>query len=158
MAPTPKFIETDYPTRAEYEASLKASPSCSSAKAEGMSGSSLPTLGYWKIRGLAAPLRMMLYHKRQSFTLKEYGADAKEEWFAKDKPELRKRNGLINLPYIIDGDTVVTQSNSCMLYLGRKLGIDRDEFFVRNHQVLDQTMDLRNDLMKSKLTASRASP
>ena len=109
-----------------------------------------PTLGYHKIRGLAAPLRMMFYYKKCAFINKGYGADMKETWFGKDKPELLASNSCMNLPYVIDGPTVVTQSNSCGVYLGKKLGIDSDELgaFAHNHTVLDQTMDLRNDLMK----------
>ena len=46
----------------------------------------------------------------------------------------------------------MTQSNTCALYLGAKLGIDAfGGDLVKattNHTVLDQTMDLRNDLMK----------
>ena len=69
------------------------------------------------------------------------------------KPELvRTKNSCMNLPYVIDGDVVVTQSNTCAIYLATKLGIDHfgDDAaaFARNHTVLDQTMDLRNDLMK----------
>jgi len=41
----------------------------------------------------------------------------------------------------------VTQSNSVLLYLGQKLGIDEAAHFFKNHMVLDQVMDLRNDLM-----------
>ena len=68
---------------------------------------------------------------------------------SKEKPQLKQQNvAPINLPYIVDGDTVVTQSNSCLLYVGKMLGIDKQEHFFANHQVLDQTMDLRNDLMK----------
>ena len=40
------------------------------------------------------------------------------------------------------------ESNSCLVYLGQKLGIDLPEHFVQNHQALDQCFDLRNDLMK----------
>jgi len=106
-------------------------------------------LGYHKIRGLAAPLRMMFYYKEASFTHIGYASDMQEEWFGKDKPKLIKANACINLPYVIDGDTVVTQSNTCALYLGKKLGIDSEDFgaFIKNHTVLDQAMDLRNDLM-----------
>lgn len=106
-----------------------------------------PTLGYHKIHGLAAPLRMMLYYKGQSYTSVNYGADLKEAWLEGNKPKLAKLNACINLPYIIDGDMIVTQSNNCLLYLGQKLGIDDPGHFVTNHTVLDQVMDLRNDLM-----------
>ncbi|KAH8044539.1 glutathione transferase [Aureococcus anophagefferens] len=110
----------------------------------------LPVLGYHKIRGLAAPLRMMFYYKKASFINNTYGADMKETWFGADKPQLLENNSCMNLPYIVDGPIVVTQSNSCAVYLGKKLGIDSGELgaFAHNHTVLDQTMDLRNDLMK----------
>jgi glutathione S-transferase len=112
-----------------------------------------PTVGYHKIRGLAAPLRMMMYYKQQNFTNVGYASDMMEAWFAKDKPALATKNSCINLPHIIDGDVVVTQSNTCCLYVGLKLGIDTMPnvdliSFTNNHTVLDQTMDLRNDLMK----------
>eukprot|EP00316_Scyphosphaera_apsteinii_P009026 CAMPEP_0119304024 /NCGR_PEP_ID=MMETSP1333-20130426/5343_1 /TAXON_ID=418940 /ORGANISM="Scyphosphaera apsteinii, Strain RCC1455" /LENGTH=243 /DNA_ID=CAMNT_0007306829 /DNA_START=47 /DNA_END=778 /DNA_ORIENTATION=- len=107
-----------------------------------------PVLGYHKIRGLAAALRMMFFYKGQPFTNVAFGSDMKEMWFGGKKPGLVQKNSLMNLPYIIDGDTTITQSNTCLLYLGKKLGIDTEEAFFHNHAVLDQTMDLRNDLMK----------
>lgn len=106
------------------------------------------TVGYHKIRGLGAPLRMMLYYKAHPFKNVAYGADFKETWFGGAKPGLAKQNSCINLPYILDGDQVITQSNTCLMYLGRKLGLDADADFVHNHTVLDQAYDLRNDLMK----------
>jgi glutathione S-transferase len=71
----------------------------------------------------------------------------KEKWFGEKKPELIKTNSCINLPFVLSGGDVVTQSNTCAVYLGRKLGIDTEINFVKNHTVLDQAMDLRNDLM-----------
>ena len=90
------------------------------------------TIGYWKIRGLGAPLRMMCCYAGQPFVNKAYGDDAKTAWFGSEKKRLKDVNALINLPYVIEGptaadptETVVTQSNSCLLYLGKRLGIDR---------------------------------
>lgn len=105
-------------------------------------------IGYHLIRGLGAPCRMMCYYKSAPFTNVGYGADMKEAWFGGTKPELAKKNSCINLPYVLDGDKVITQSNTCLLYLGKKLGIDNEADFFENHCVLDQVMDLRNDLMK----------
>lgn len=105
------------------------------------------TVGYHKIRGLGAPLRMMCYFSGQTFNNAAYGADMKEAWFGGKKTELLEKNACTNLPYIIDGDTVITQSNTCLLYLGKKFGIDVMDNFTKNHTVLDQVMDLRNDLM-----------
>ena len=107
-----------------------------------------PVLGYHKIRGLAAPCRMMFFFKKQPFKNFASGDDAKKTWFGERKPSLMKDNSCINLPYVQDGDNVVTQSNTCLLYLGKKLGIDKEEHFIYNHCVLDQTMDLRNSLVK----------
>ena len=75
------------------------------------------------------------YYAGQNFVDRGYGEDAREKYFGGDKPELAKKNPLINLPYVVDGETVVTQSNSVLIYLGKKLGIDKDEYFIHNHQV-----------------------
>merc|ERR1739848_869678 len=98
------------------------------------------TIGYHKIRGLAAPLRMMCYYKQQPFTNVGYGTDVKEKWFGEAKPPLLEQNACINLPFIVDGAKFITQSNSCLLHLGRKLQIDSESLFLENHQLLDQVM------------------
>jgi len=134
------FIDSGYATRKEWEAAM--------ASGAGGAPMDCPTLGYWKIRGLAAAPRMMFYYKGQKFINKAFGEDAPKEWFGGDKAKLMEKNSMMNLPYIVDGDTVVTQSNSVLLYLGKKLGIDKEDLFFLNHQVLDQVMDLRNDTMK----------
>lgn len=136
----PSFIESGFNTKAEYEAWLASG-------AASMAGGAVATLGYWKIRGLAAAPRMMFAFKKQAYKNVAYGDDAPAEWFGGDKKAIQAKNTLANLPYVIDGDTVVTQSNSVLVYLGSKLGIDKPEYQIHNHQVLDQTMDLRNDLM-----------
>ena len=141
-APT-SFIDSGFTTKVEYEAWL-ATPRGSSVAAVSL----MPTLGYWKIRGLAAACRMMFYYKGKSYKEVAYGEDAKVEWFGGDKKALAEKNPMMNLPYIVDGETVVTQSNSCLIYLGQVLGIDQADCMVHNHQAMDQTMDLRNDLMK----------
>merc|ERR1711865_47225 len=89
-------------------------------------------VGYWKIRGLGAPLRMMCAFKDEEVT--HYAANSGDMWFGAKKPELAARNSLINLPFIVDGEQVITQSNSCMLYLGQKLQIDAEANAIRNHQ------------------------
>lgn len=91
---------------------------------------------------------MMMFFKETPFTNVGYGNDMKVTWFGDAKPKLLKKNSCINLPYIINGDEVITQSNTCLLYLGKKLGIDTEDVGFHNHTILDQTMDLRNDLMK----------
>ena len=76
------------------------------------------------------------------------GFDA-SEWFAV-KAALKLKNPLINLPYVIDGERVISQSNACMCYLGRKLGLwgEDDDSVLACEQLLCEIMDLRNKLMK----------
>jgi len=89
-------------------------------------------VSYWNIRGLGAPLRMMMMYSGTPFKSESYQVTEKAEgglefssWFDK-KPALKEKNPLINLPYIIDGDVIVTQSNACLSYLGRKTGMMGD--------------------------------
>ena len=42
-----------------------------------------------------------------------------KHWFEDDKPGLLEKNALMNLPYIVDGDFVLTQTDACINYLGR---------------------------------------
>ena len=62
---------------------------------------------------------MMLYAKKQNFRHIAYGTDCNQKWFKEDKELLKKKNSCANLPYIVDGGLVVSQSNTCALYLGR---------------------------------------
>jgi hypothetical protein len=111
-------------------------------------------VGYWAIRGLAAPLRMMCHYAQVEFTNAAYEVHAQDcggwdlsSWFAV-KSQLIKLNPLLNLPYIrdFDADIVVTQSNACMLYLGRKCNLNgaNDLEQIKNEQCLCQVMDLRD--------------
>jgi len=65
-----------------------------------------------------------------------------------EKKLIIKKNPLANLPYIEDGDLIVTQSNACLLYLGNKFGLlgktpqDRRDC----EQVLCEIMDMRNQM------------
>ena len=58
-----------------------------------------------------------------------------------------KKNALANLPFVIDGDTVVVQSNACMSCRGDKFGMLGADTAgrARVQQCLCQVMDLRND-------------
>mmetsp|Transcript_6246 Transcript_6246/g.14941 ORF Transcript_6246/g.14941 Transcript_6246/m.14941 type:complete len:235 (+) Transcript_6246:66-770(+) len=140
------------------------------------------TLGYWKIRGLGAPLRMMMEYAGKEYKDNQYEAHAKEEggwdvssWFGGPKQDLLAKNALMNLPYVVCGDTVVVQSNACYTFLGRKLDLNgkTDAEITKNEQILCEVMDLRNDLLavvypfklkkaefpeKSKAHVERATP
>jgi len=113
-------------------------------------------VGYWAIRGLGAPLRMMCEYAGADYTPVNYelqgqsGSWDASAWF-NEKPALKARNPLMNLPYVIDGDRVITQSNSCLLYLGRKFGLSgkNEDETAKMEQCLCQAFDLRNDAVNT---------
>lgn len=71
------------------------------------------TLGYWAIRGRGQVPRLLLAYTGTTFTNKAYKTP--EEWFAHDKTGL----GLPfpNLPYLIDGDLKLTESDAISKYI-----------------------------------------
>ena len=110
-------------------------------------------LQYHKIRGLAAPARMMLTYGNVPFEDKY--ADT---WFSGDKAEAQKTNALANLPIIYDTDgTVVTQSNAVYYYIGAKLGLNGDtpSEASRVDQILCEVMDLRNAAVNVSTRSAR---
>merc|ERR1719335_51027 len=61
-------------------------------------------MGYWDIRGLAAPLRMMFEYSRAQYVDKQYSLKGSapnfdpSDWFKGDKVDLIDSNAMINLP------------------------------------------------------------
>jgi len=112
-------------------------------------------VGYWAIRGLGAPLRMMCEYANVDYEAKNYevkgtpGNWDRSSWF-EIKPSLKSKNPLINLPYVIDGKHIITQSNACFLYFGRKFNLNgkNEEESIKNDQCLMQVFDMRNDAVR----------
>jgi glutathione S-transferase len=75
-------------------------------------------------------------------------AGVETDWFSAFKPGLKERNPFINLPYVIDGDLVVSQSNACLSYLGRKFNLWGSNVAesTRCDELLCETMDFRNKM------------
>jgi glutathione S-transferase len=90
-------------------------------------------VGYWNMRGLGSPLRMMCFFSKTTFKAECWTLSAdidykSSAWFSTQKPIYKERQALINLPYVIDFDSdgseiMITQTNACMAHLGRKLGL-----------------------------------
>ncbi|KAK7101905.1 glutathione S-transferase Mu 2-like [Littorina saxatilis] len=111
----------------------------------------MPSLAYWKIRGLAQPMRLLLNYVGEKFEDVQYemgeGPDFSRDTWLKVKPTL----GLDfpNLPYYIDGDIKITQSNAILRHIARKhdlLGKTEKER-VNVDMMLDNAMDLRNGVV-----------
>ncbi|CAE8594174.1 unnamed protein product [Polarella glacialis] len=105
-------------------------------------------MGYWKIRGLGAVLRMILEYKEAKY--KEFQCATGDEWFGGRKPDILKLNPLANLPYIVDGDVCVCQTNAVMLYLGDKYDMNGsdEKTKLRNNELLCEIYDVRNGMLE----------
>lgn len=105
-------------------------------------------MGYWGIRGLGAVLRMIFEYKEAKYKDVQYTSG--EAWFKGRKVELLKMNPLANLPYIVDGDTCVSQTNAIMVYLGDKFGMNGEDAAAktRNLELLCEIYDVRNGIIE----------
>jgi len=126
-----------------------------------MPKSNIITVGYWSTKGLGSVCRMVVLYSGYSLKAKNYRLlpimkddsftyDG-SEWHEEDKINLKKRNSLINLPYIeltnSDGtELLISQSNACLSFLGRKFNMfGKNEVDVSQcEQLLLETNDLRN--------------
>ncbi len=92
------------------------------------------TLGYWAIRGLSERCRQLLEYCAIPYTQDTYeGAEGRNKWFTEVKSKLQEKNPAITLPYLIDGDKVISESDAICVYIcykGNKpelMGRDMDE-------------------------------
>lgn len=104
-------------------------------------------MGYWGIRGLGAVLRMIFEYKEAKYKDIQYTSG--EMWFKGRKPEILKLNPLANLPYIVDGQTCVAQTNAILVYLGDKYNMNgsSEAAKLRNLELLCEIYDVRNGLI-----------
>ncbi|KAF5396276.1 Glutathione S-transferase mu class [Paragonimus heterotremus] len=76
-----------------------------------------PVLGYWKLRGLAQPIRLLLEFVGDKYDEKLYDRNDREKWF---KEKFTMGFGLPNLPYYQDGNLKLTQSLAILRYIADK--------------------------------------
>jgi len=111
-----------------------------------------PTLGYWNIRGLAQPIRLLLAHVGSDVHEKRYNYGPPPTFDRSEWGNEKFTLGLDfpNLPYLIDGDVKLTQSTAILRYLSRKHkldGVDETEK-QRIDLALEQLVDLRMSLVR----------
>lgn len=110
------------------------------------------TLGYWKIRGLAQPARMLLGYTETEFEDKLYECGDAPGYDRSAWLNEKENLGLDfpNLPYLIDGDIKITQSNAIMRYIGRKNQMDGETEIekVRVDVMENGSMDFRNGFVR----------
>jgi len=125
-----------------------ASPSCAMSGYAKTDASAAPIeFGYWKIRGLGAVFRMLLEYKEANYVDKQYCTG--EDWFKERKPAILEMNPLANLPYLVDGDKCVCQTNAILYYLGGKYGLygTTEAQKVRTEELLAEIYDVRNSMI-----------
>lgn len=83
-----------------------------------------PELGYWKIRGLGQALRVQLAYCGVDFTDKMYEVNQLEDggWDTSDWTSVKPTLGMPypNLPYIIDGETKLSETMAIHKYIAMK--------------------------------------
>ncbi|GBN46386.1 Glutathione S-transferase Mu 1 [Araneus ventricosus] len=106
-----------------------------------------PILGYWDIPGLAEPIRFLLHFKNVDFEDKRYSLDDRSEW---EKDKFSLNFDFPNLPYYIEGNVRLTQSNTILRYLAGKYGLDgsTEEEKLRVSLSEQQIADFRGSLVQ----------
>lgn len=112
------------------------------------------SIGYWSIRGLGAPLRMMLSAARVDHVVLNHDLVEKEDggWksgYFEAKPKLRDDyDAFMNLPYLIDRkeQILVCQTNAILTYLGRELSMcgSTPAQIAKTDEILCEIYDIRN--------------
>lgn len=85
-----------------------------------------PVLGYWNIRGLAQPIRLLLGYTETDFEDKHYVCGPPPDY---DRSSWLNEKFTLdldfpNLPYYIDGPVKLTQSAAILHYIARKNKLD----------------------------------
>merc|ERR1711957_185448 len=83
---------------------------------------SKPTLGYWKIRGLASNIRYQLAYCGVEYNLVEYEQGDAPDFSREPWLEKKFNLGLAfpNLPYLVDGDFSMTETLPIHKYIAEK--------------------------------------
>lgn len=106
-----------------------------------------PTLGYWDVRGLAGSIRMLLYYTETEYTENMYSVGPGPDFDQCDWTNVKATLGLPfpNLPYYIDGDVKLSQSNAILRHIGRKHKMNgmSDDEKDQVDMLLDEALDWR---------------
>ncbi|XP_005007913.2 glutathione S-transferase B [Cavia porcellus] len=109
------------------------------------------TLGYWNIRGLTHPIRLILEYTNSGYEEKRYNMGDAPDYDRSQWLNEKFKLGLDfpNLPYLIDGTHKLTQSNAILRYIARKhnlCGVTEEET-IRMDILENQVMDIRMQLI-----------
>nr|XP_044994509.1 glutathione S-transferase Mu 2 isoform X2 [Jaculus jaculus] len=109
------------------------------------------TLGYWNVRGLTHPIRLLLEYTDSSYEEKRYTMGDAPDYDRSQWLNEKFKLGLDfpNLPYLIDGTHKITQSNAILRYIARKHNLcgETEEERIRVDILENQVMDTRMQLI-----------
>lgn len=119
-------------------------------------------LGYWDIKGLAAPIRMAfaysgIAYRDELYAITEVEGKWRSGWPAKAKELIASADSAFpNLPYLVvparDGSprTVSMQSGAILRYVARLGGLmgDGELEALQVDELLEQVMDMRNEMVR----------
>jgi len=116
---------------------------------QAMSEDSRPILGYWAIRGLAQPIRLLLAYTGTEFEDKMYQCGPGPAYDRSAWMDVKFTLGLDfpNLPYYMETNVKLTGTNAILRHIARKhnlCGRTREEM-VRVDMAAEQVMDMRNN-------------
>lgn len=105
------------------------------------------TIGYWRIRGLAQTIRLLLSYTHTPFREVFYDFATKDKWFQEDKKDLALE--FPNIPYLIDGHFKLTESAAIATYVIKRSG----HLHLLGNNLTDQALvesiiGVTNDIMK----------
>uniref|UniRef100_G3MR73 glutathione transferase n=1 Tax=Amblyomma maculatum TaxID=34609 RepID=G3MR73_AMBMU len=111
-------------------------------------------LGYWAdIHGIVEPIRYMLEYLGVPYEYKTYPwmnkptlQESKAVWLEEKKALAAQGFAFPNLPYLVDGETKMTQSLAIMRYLARKHGLVVPDSKPVEAARVDMLESLLNDL------------
>jgi len=113
---------------------------------------SVPVLCYWELRGLAQPIRLLLNYTETEFEDRKLVHGPAPGYDRSCWTDVKFNLGLDfpNLPYYVDGEVKITQSNAILRYIARKNDMvgKTEKEKVRVDMMADEYMDLRNGWIK----------
>ncbi len=105
-------------------------------------------LGYWAIKGIAEPQRLLLNYVNLKYD--EYNPASWEAWFAK---KFKMNTNFPNLPYLKNGDLVVTESSAIPFYIIQQA--NRPELFGKSEADKIQEQILLGVLTEIRILLSK---